>query len=55
MISTWLYPQNRYIQRCRQENNTKTLKGKHVLVIGGTQGIGAGLTFPTLLTRQPAS
>lgn len=42
MISSWIYPQYAYIQRCRQENKKTSLKGKHVLVIGGTQGIGAG-------------
>src|ERR1700738_735868 len=44
MISSWLYPQNRYIQHCRQETSSLNLKGKHVLIIGGTQGIGAGIS-----------
>src|SRR5947199_6114020 len=52
MISNWLYPQTRYIQRCREENNNANLKGKHVLVIGGTQGIGAGTTQTTLAPKR---
>jgi hypothetical protein len=47
-MSSYLFPQNRYIQQCRKENNNLDLKGKHVLVIGGTQGIGAGRPFITL-------
>jgi len=43
MFTDRIFPQNRYITRCRAENETQSLKGKHVLVIGGTQGIGAGL------------
>lgn len=54
MISTWLYPQHKYIQRCREENNALDLKGKHVLVVGGTQGIGAGL-LPQSPSSAPAS
>ena len=54
MISTWLYPQHKYIQGCREENNALDLKGKHVLVVGGTQGIGAGL-LPQSPFSVPAS
>jgi len=48
MISSYtVLPRKRYFNRCKKEIEHRDLTGKHVLVVGGTEGIGAG-TFPPL-------
>ena len=52
MFTDRIFPQNRYIKRCKAENDVQSLKGKHVLIIGGTQGIGAGFPSPNSVSRS---
>ena len=53
MLSSLVYPRSNYFRRCHDENEKKkkVLKGKHVLVIGGTGGIGSGPSSPLSLTQ----
>jgi len=41
MLAHYTHPRRNYLNRCQWEAEREDLRGKHVLIIGGTQGIGA--------------